>query len=534
MAITSISRLQHRRGLKTDLPANLYEGELGWCIDTRELFIGNGPTTNGNSQLLSQWSQNDQLITHSFVGSSGTVATTGSDPNVPVVRTLGAIIDDWISVKDYGAVGDGVTDDTAAIQRAITDRWTTMSPGSQGLAAMSGIRFPAGNYLITSPLNLLPMVALVGEGSGRTVITMGRSINAPACVIRTADSLGQIGTDIGTYGATMPGNNLIQGIGFDASSMSTVDGIWLQRASNIMISDVAVMGAWQPGQNPISLGIYPTKGILIQTLGTAVSSDGITIRDYAASNLSYGIYCNDPVRYITVDRFDIDTCFQGAIFDSNAGTLSGGPSYVRMVNGSFRNIDYYGLYVNCSNPGVVSSNNAYDTVGDAYSTWPIFFSPMTSACSSINDVFSVQGRERVYIGNPAQNILISPQQVSIASNQPITFGPFVLQDNASMMPTGISFDTTQFNTFFISYSMSRTTGIGNGTAYRAGMLTVITDGVSIDFDDQGLDLNPVGNGVCGVTWSANVVSGTANINYSTTSTGYTGNLYCIETTWQTT
>lgn len=33
-------QLQIRQGLKADLPI-LAEGELGWCTDTQELFIGN-------------------------------------------------------------------------------------------------------------------------------------------------------------------------------------------------------------------------------------------------------------------------------------------------------------------------------------------------------------------------------------------------------------------------------------------------------------------------------------------------------------
>jgi hypothetical protein len=43
MAIVQISRIQHRRGLQQDLP-QLASGELGWSIDERRLYIGNGTT----------------------------------------------------------------------------------------------------------------------------------------------------------------------------------------------------------------------------------------------------------------------------------------------------------------------------------------------------------------------------------------------------------------------------------------------------------------------------------------------------------
>lgn len=46
MASTQISRIQVRRGLQENLP-NLAAGEFGWAVDSRRLFIGNGPTTEG-------------------------------------------------------------------------------------------------------------------------------------------------------------------------------------------------------------------------------------------------------------------------------------------------------------------------------------------------------------------------------------------------------------------------------------------------------------------------------------------------------
>ena len=46
MAILQISRIQHRRGLQQDLP-QLASGELGWSIDARKLYIGNGTIDEG-------------------------------------------------------------------------------------------------------------------------------------------------------------------------------------------------------------------------------------------------------------------------------------------------------------------------------------------------------------------------------------------------------------------------------------------------------------------------------------------------------
>lgn len=72
-----------------------------------------------------------------------------------------------ISVKDFGAKGDGVTDDTVAIQAAI-DYVANLSPG--GTASGGTLKFPPGEYLIASAPGLImpankPM-SLLGEGAG--------------------------------------------------------------------------------------------------------------------------------------------------------------------------------------------------------------------------------------------------------------------------------------------------------------------------------------------------------------------------------
>ncbi len=67
---------------------------------------------------------------------------------------------DWVNVKDLGAVGDGVADDTAAIQTALA-----------GVTDASTIYFPAGTYRLTDTLRLTGKpgggtmgVLLVGHG----------------------------------------------------------------------------------------------------------------------------------------------------------------------------------------------------------------------------------------------------------------------------------------------------------------------------------------------------------------------------------
>jgi hypothetical protein len=78
-----------------------------------------------------------------------------------VARTAQAKMRDFVSVKDFGAVGDGVADDTAAIQAAIDHA------GDVGGAA---IHIPAGTYKVTDTLEINSSnVTLYGDG-GSTVV----------------------------------------------------------------------------------------------------------------------------------------------------------------------------------------------------------------------------------------------------------------------------------------------------------------------------------------------------------------------------
>lgn len=113
--------------------------------------------TNGtNVSLTSGASAGDIITMESFLGSSvpgdATAITYTSAVTGAVTKTLKTTLDSgMLSVKIFGAVGDGITDDTAAIQNAID------------VAGGKTIFFPAGNYAISSILSLKQNVTLLGE-----------------------------------------------------------------------------------------------------------------------------------------------------------------------------------------------------------------------------------------------------------------------------------------------------------------------------------------------------------------------------------
>ena len=72
-----------------------------------------------------------------------------------VTRTVQSKLRDVVSVKDFGAVGDGVTDDTAAIQAAI----------NHCVLNEKKLFIPAGDYLVTSSLNLTYSLSTPGSST---------------------------------------------------------------------------------------------------------------------------------------------------------------------------------------------------------------------------------------------------------------------------------------------------------------------------------------------------------------------------------
>ena len=71
-----------------------------------------------------------------------------------VARTWDSKLTDIISVNDFGAIGDGVANDTTAIQNALNEAGTKEK----------NLYVPAGTYLITTTLYIPAGVRVIGEG----------------------------------------------------------------------------------------------------------------------------------------------------------------------------------------------------------------------------------------------------------------------------------------------------------------------------------------------------------------------------------
>ena len=146
MAVVSISRIQQRRGRAksgTGLP-QLASGELGWAIDTQELYIGNGSVSEGAPAV-----GNTRILTQYDIDSLNSPANIFGQLTY-VYKSSGAI-------TDYSVVnGTNYTDGTYA---DVTLNW--LSGGNQPIAN------PIVNIVVTD--GAVAAVVLVFAGIGVSI-----------------------------------------------------------------------------------------------------------------------------------------------------------------------------------------------------------------------------------------------------------------------------------------------------------------------------------------------------------------------------
>ncbi|EPJ9923926.1 glycosyl hydrolase family 28-related protein, partial [Pseudomonas aeruginosa] len=191
LVVPSPSKLIQRDGnlYSVRLPANFPVTLSGnWAAD--ELLL-----TVRSDQALRQQLRD--------AGGSGMVGFNASEsyPSDTVgyeVKTLGAL--KVVVVTNYGATGNGTTDDTAAIQAAIT-----------AAGQNADVVFPSGTYLITSTLTSLTGQRWLGRG-GQRGTTIKKGANIDMVVVGTLSTILDINLE--GVGATYTGKGFVISSGF--------------------------------------------------------------------------------------------------------------------------------------------------------------------------------------------------------------------------------------------------------------------------------------------------------------------------------
>lgn len=211
-----------------------------------------------------------------------------------VMRTVAGKLYDVVSAKDFGAVGDGVTDDTTALQAALD-------------AGLGPVVCPPGVYIVTGELVIPDRGGIIGagahwkrrtgylyDGTGQTVFKYTGAGGSNTCVIRASNkAVGTKGTDFDASGDGVTDDLTdiaLQDFHVDANGLAEI-GVYVYRAGNqSRIGNITAEKAKK--FNHVHLGCYAAHfGVfgadMCEEHGVAIGWDIFGWSSVEATNFAY-------------------------------------------------------------------------------------------------------------------------------------------------------------------------------------------------------------------------------------------------------
>jgi hypothetical protein len=531
MAVVQISRIQQRRGLQQDLP-QLASAELGWSIDTQQLYIGNGTIAEGapNIGVTEILTQNSDLFNiagaYSFRGSeSGYTSRTGPTADAPISRTLQSKSDELVSVRDFGAKGDGATDDTAAIQRAI-DQILFGSFSLSQTRLRRGIKLPAGTYLLTSSLKLPSWAFLYGEGKDRTTIVQ---TNALFPVIQLKDSFSAVDSSYYTQTGSSPATNITIEAMTLQNNNATTDIVHLDSCKNIEFLRVLFRGSVSNStsasgaQSGVSAMPTNAPATILPTI------DNMAFFECEFYNLNQAVQANGT-NYRAIGC-TFRNMSRGIVFDNSTSGVAS--RNFKIINSTFHDIGRSAIYVNTpavtTASSVMSSMNHFGEVGTAYAgagnaVYPVINFVSGSGNYSIADNFWRNDADhnlvpRVYTASRSLNIAFDANTgISMGMMLTTTARTVTLSGNvASATPVAQLPAGTPAGT--INYWLRR-----DNSSYRRGQIDYVINGTTVQYTDEYAEYPNATTfrypGPTGITFSVATTSGNTFLYYTSDVNGY--------------
>jgi hypothetical protein len=474
MAVIQISKLQVRRGLQENLP-QLASGEMGWSVDEQRLWIGNGTLVEGapevgNTEILTSNSDVLNAIeSYTFKGQeSGYTSRTGATVTTAIARSLQNKFDEQISARDFGAVGNGTTDDTAALQRAIDQVFPILHFTTVGVRRQ--LHIPAGTYLITSTLTIPPYASIRGDGPLSTIIKQTASTET----IKLRDSRGQIDAALGTNSATLPFQIDFSNLTLQNTTDSNI--AYIDSANDVAFRRVKFLGSLT---SPATVANAKASVTFLSSVGT---SERIVFDQCQFTQTSYGLLLTGDVTSVVSNECVFDTLYQG--ISTSANVVS--PQNIKVLSSVFDNIAKQAI-VSGNDSSVTSAYNYFKSVGYSNGATLVGPSANTAVLSwstannrSIGDIFernsaNIAIKPLVEItGTTAPTLLQFSTEGSLQSTNGYTE---TLAGNVWVAAnTGLSISSTTTN--LIDYSVTR------GSAYRIGTIKVTQSAGSAVFEDD--------------------------------------------------
>jgi hypothetical protein len=238
----------------------------------------------------------------------------------PITQTVQDKLRQLIDVRDYGAVGDGTTDDTAAIQAAIDDLQQT---GDGGI-----VYIPPGRYKLTSSLTITwpnattedsgNVVVLRGAGSGVTILLDYRtSVSTGGCVSYDFSIYTESEINSRYLLTWIGGFSIIKKVSYTTLSGLTITpgtgvGLYLNSIVSGTVRDVQTKGH--------ETGIKAINCLAISYLDVTISQVNTGLAMYAAAAVVSGGLVATP-NAVVIDHCTVNICKTAGV-DFTGGSVS--------------------------------------------------------------------------------------------------------------------------------------------------------------------------------------------------------------------
>jgi hypothetical protein len=308
VAVVQISKIQVRRGQKNSQSGipQLSSAEFAWAVDTQELFIGNGSVAEGapyvgNTKILTA---NDNILE---LASSYRFGSADNAIQNSVPRSLQSKLDEYVSVTDYGATGDGTTDNSVAFQTAFTDLFRNTDPKYKKVLLV-----PNGDYVFTNDLEI-PSNAYI-RGETRDGARLIFNANFARLITETGSGL------VDFSSTNRPENINISNL----TIKRTTGTVILTGLSNGMFDNVLFEGVYVLGDVVASLFSEPSAVFWNNTIAGTVTTD-VTFNKCEFRSNSVSVKCiqtvfaESEIDFVDCDFFVNDT---GVYVEATPGQLT--------------------------------------------------------------------------------------------------------------------------------------------------------------------------------------------------------------------
>lgn len=210
-------------------------------------------------------------------------------------RTVNTKLQDFVSVKDFGAVGDGVTNDTAAIQAAVNYAGIVNNVnGAVPSVPTACVYLPRGTYRVQK-IALSPGISFIGAGRDATIL------------------------------------QVVAGLSDTIVEIKRPATILSSRTRNYLIEELTILGDGTIGQ--IGIDLYQVAEISIRNVNINGCEYGILGYDVVTGKIdrckisgctTRGIFLRDGCNGIELANTRLQTTLNGANIEIDGGLAPGG------------------------------------------------------------------------------------------------------------------------------------------------------------------------------------------------------------------